>query len=199
MPSLQGTRSRSRLWIRTSGAKRSASASEPIPGLSSGTNGCRTLRGLWTRLPGARRAPERSLTGLKLPARPGKPVSSLTSRSEDSTGVLRHAGETDALNTTPSDPPRAVTKQGTRTLSLLVCEVCQASSCLITRRPEPGTKCLCTEELHVPLDRSDNTVSLHHECASCTNGRFVEIEHQRKRRVGSALFADAFAPVVSAS
>jgi len=69
------------------------------------------------------------------------------------------------------------------------CGVCRAGACIITRKHTRGTECLCTVELHVPLDGPLSSVSLRHQCASCMNARFTEIEERRRRRQRSTLFA----------
>jgi hypothetical protein len=179
-----------------SGSNSSTDDRQARPAFSRIASGCRAVRGrVWTRGPGAGRAQEMRRTGESPSTTPTVPTSSSESASEDGTGLPRCAGKTRPAYMTAGSPVRTSTHQETNAPSVRVCEVCRAGSCLITRRPAAGTQCLCTVELHVPLDGSDDRVSLHHECASCRNDRYAEMEDQRKKRVGSALFVSSFSAV----
>jgi hypothetical protein len=151
----------------------------------------RTGRRPWTRLPGTRPVKEHRLTEAKR-FKESVPTPSPKSHNEDSTRMRKCADKIGGPNTTACTPVRVSTRQENNPPSVAVCEVCRARSCIITRRPVAGGQCLCTIELHVPLDGSDRSVPVHHACASCRNDRFVEAEQQRKRRVRSTQFADSF-------
>jgi hypothetical protein len=111
------------------------------------------------------------------------------SGSGGKTGVPGSASNTGSPSTGAGDSVKRSIPPESDSPNAPVCELCQAPSCVITRRAPAGRTCLCTLELHVPLDGSGNTAFRLHECASCQTDQYVEMERQRKRRAERGLFA----------
>jgi hypothetical protein len=154
----------------------------------------RSVRGAWTRLLGAAAPQEEPRGRAERSTSASGPMSSLPSPNEPGARTPTCAGKTGSSNTNACASVRVSKQQGNNAPSVRVCEVCRASCCIITRRPAAGRQCLCTVELHVPLDMSDRSVPLHHECASCRNTRLAEVEQHRKTRIRSSMFGDSFSP-----
>jgi hypothetical protein len=152
----------------------------------------RGVRGAWTKLLGATAPQEERRERQERSTSASGPTSRPPNHNEPGARTPTGAGKTGSSNTNACAPGRVSTEQENNAPSVRVCEVCRANCCIITRRPAAGRQCLCTVELHVPLDMSDRSVPVHHECASCRDARLAETEQQRKTRIRSSLIAASF-------
>jgi hypothetical protein len=150
--------------------------------------GWHTVRRTWKRLSGARGAQEERRSVTDHSAAASVTTSTSGSRGDGNARVPKSTSGTGSP-ASARDPVGRNVRQERNTRTTPVCEVCGTRACVITRKAAAGAQCLCRLELHVPLGSPENGVSRVHECASCTKGRYVEMERQRKRRVESGLFA----------
>jgi hypothetical protein len=158
---------------------------------SHGGRWLRSPRKVWTRVLATAPAQEERRRSAEGFTSASGPPSAHPSDTEPGSRMRTRGDKTRQRDTNSCDGVRVNNRQQ-NTATLPVCEVCSASCCIITRRPPAGSQCLCTVELHVPLDMSDRNVSLYHECASCRNARFAEAEQEREKRARSSLFSSSF-------
>jgi hypothetical protein len=156
--------------------------------------GCRwrPVHRVWARLAGSGRGHEGRLSGAKGLTATNGAISTFQGRVQSNPTAPALVGNAGYCDTNDCDWARVTAGSETNAPSLRVCEVCRASSCIITRRCAAENRCLCTVEMHVALDGSGRMVSRRHECAACERGRDAEIERERERRVRSAMFASSF-------
>jgi hypothetical protein len=114
----------------------------------------RSVHHVWARFAGTRRGHEKRLRGAK-GRRTNGATSALQQRGQLNRGTSVPEGTADSSGADGCDRARAGDRAETIAPSAPVCEVCRAGSCVITRRRAADNKCLCTVEMYVPMDRSE--------------------------------------------